>query len=275
MPLHVVVHETTQAFLDRATPWLLQAEAEHALILGIAGRGDPDRPALFITVEGDGVVGAAIRTPPYKLLLTRIPAEALPLVADAAEAFGDLPAVLGPPETATAFGRVWAERHGLVARPGMRQRVFELTRLVPPERTPPGRARPAQSSDLDTIAAWHANFEAEVQTTTPSDSRGWAEHHIGAGSVWLWEQGGPVSMAAVIAQSPTGARVGAVYTPAPLRGQGYATAVVADVTRRALESGRRFCSLYTDLANPTSNAIYQRLGYRPVVDALDVEFGPS
>ena len=82
-------------------------------------------------------------------------------------------------------------------------------------------------------------------------------------------------MAAVIARSPTGARIGAVYTPASLRGRGYAAGVVAEVSRRALAGGRRFCSLYTDLANPTSNALYQRLGYTPVVDALDVEFGPA
>ena len=82
-------------------------------------------------------------------------------------------------------------------------------------------------------------------------------------------------MAAVIARSPTGARVGAVYTPPSLRGRGYAAGVVAEVSRRALAGGHRFCSLYTDLANPTSNALYQRLGYIPVVDALDVEFGPA
>lgn len=276
----VVVHADVRGFLDRAAPWLLRREAEHSLVLGIAGRlaaGEiPDRPALLLaTVEGPDVVGVALRTPPYKLILTRMPAGALPAVAEAAEAFGPLPAVLGPPDVAEAFGAVWAGRHGVKARAGMRQRVFELTRLVPPERTPPGTARPARPGDLDRVADWVAAFEADVGTTTPSDPRAWAERHVGAGDVWLWDHDGPASMAAVIARSPTGARVGAVYTPAPLRGRGYATAVVAEVTRRALDRGSRFCSLYTDLANPTSNAIYRRLGYVPVVDALDVEFAPA
>ena len=277
-PPRVVVHATARAFRERAEPWLLRAEAEHALVLGIAARlCDGDHPAPFLaTVEtAGGVAGVALRTPPHKLLLTQMPAAAAPPLADAvAERFARLPAVLGPPEAAWAFGREWAGRHGLEARAGMRQRVFELRRLVPPSRPVPGQARPARVPDLDTVADWLAAFEAEAGVTTPSDARAWAERHVGAGDVWLWDDGGPVAMSAVIARSPTGARVGAVYTPAPLRGRGYATAVVAALSRRLLDGGCAFCSLYTDLSNPTSNGIYRRLGYTPVIDALDVEFVP-
>ncbi|MDT0630420.1 GNAT family N-acetyltransferase [Rubrivirga sp. S365] len=276
-PPRVVVHGAPRAFLDRARPWLLRAEAEYSLMLGIAaGLAASDRPApaLLATVEDEsGVVGAALRTPPHKLVLTRMPPAALPLVADAAEPFGDLPAVLGPPDLAEAFGRVWAGRHGVHARPGMRQRVFELTRLVPPNRPAAGRARPAQPDDVGTVAAWLGAFDAETGAA-PSDARALAERWVAAGDVWLWDEGGAAAMAAVVARSPHGARVGAVYTPAPLRGRGYATGVVAALSRHLLGGGARFCSLYTDLANPTSNAIYRRLGYAPVADALDVEFGP-
>ena len=284
-PPRVVVHASARAFRDRAEPWLLRSEAEHSLALGIAG-ALPDEPApparsapFLATVEvggpaPDGVAGVALRTPPHKLVLTQMPAAAVPLLADAvAERFDRLPAVLGPPDVAEAFAAVWAGRHGIQARPGMRQRVFGLTRLVPPPRPAAGLARPAQAADLDTVATWLGAFQDEAGTIQ-SDARAHAERWVGAGDVLLWERGGPASMAAVVARSPNGARVGAVYTPPPLRGRGYGTAVVAALSRRLLDGGLRFCSLYTDLANPTSNAIYRRLGYAPVADALDVEFGP-
>ena len=275
-PPRVVLHPTGRAFLDRAGPWLLRSEAEHSLVLGVAGALDADaHPSPFLaTVEdGGGVVGAALRTPPHKLVLTRTPAGALPALADAVERFGPLPAALGPPDVAEAFGREWAGRHGVEARPGMRQRVFRATALVPSPRPADGGARPARGDDLGTVAGWLAAFQDEAGSGR-SDARAQAARLIGAGDVLLWDHAGPVSMAATVARSPTGARVGAVYTPPGLRGRGFATAVVAALTRRLLADGRRFCSLYTDLANPTSNAIYERLGYRPVADALDVEFAP-
>ena len=279
--LTIETYDAARPFLDRAGPWLLRAEAEHSLVLGLAARlaaapAPPDPAPLFATVERDGaVVGVALRTPPHKLVLSQMPPGAVPLVAETAERFERVPAVLGPPAVAQAFGREWARRRGVTPRLGMRQRVFELTRLAPPSRPAEGHARLASPDDLDTVTGWLDAFQGEVGTTTPSDPREWAERHVGAGHVLLWDHGEPVAMAAQVARSPTGARVGAVYTPPTGRGRGYASAVVAELSRRLLASGLRFCSLYTDLANPTSNGIYRRLGYVPVADVVDVDFGPA
>ena len=286
MPFAVRTYDSAAAFLDRAGPWLLQAEAEHSLVLGIAGRlagavpegvSEAAGPAYLATVEADGAVaGVALRTPPHKLIVTRMPPGAVPALAEAvAGRFERLPAVLGPPGVAEAFGVEWARRHAVTPTVGMRQRVFELTRLVPPGRSASGGARPAAAGDLDRVARWIAAFEAEAGVSTPSDPRAWAERHVTSGRVLLWADGdAPVSMAAEIARSPNGARVGAVYTPPAHRGRGYGSAVVAALSARLLAGGARFCALYTDLANPTSNAIYRRLGYVPVADAVDVEFTP-
>ena len=277
MALHLDTHATARRFLDRAGPWLLRSEAEHSLVLGIAGRladaaGPPAAPVFLATVEdGGAVAGVAMRTPPHKLLLSRMPLGAVPLVVEAAAEFGDLPAVLGPAPVAEAFAEAWAAGHAVEPRPGMRQRVFRLTRLTPPAHPPAGYARPADADDTDTVAEWMDRFQREAGATE-SVAREWAERHVHAGDVLLWDHDGPVSMAAAVARSPTGARVGAVYTPPPLRGRGYASAVVAALSGRLLRSGRRFCSLYTDLANPTSNGIYRRLGYAPVADVADVVF---
>ena len=86
------------------------------------------------------------------------------------------------------------------------------------------------------------------------------------GAWLLWDDGGPVSLAAYGNPTPTGTRVGPVYTPPEHRGRGYATSLVADLTAERLAAGLGFCFLFTDLANPTSNAIYARIGYEPVAD---------
>ena len=100
-----------------------------------------------------------------------------------------------------------------------------------------------------------------------------------AAGILLWEDAGePVSLAGWGGRTPNGIRVGPVYTPPHLRGRGYATALTAELSQRLLdgrlfEGGRRFCFLYTDLANPTSNAIYERIGYRRVAESAEIAFG--
>jgi predicted GNAT family acetyltransferase len=89
------------------------------------------------------------------------------------------------------------------------------------------------------------------------------------GGILLWEAGGlPVSIAGVTRHVAGMLRVAPVYTPPELRGRGYASAVTAAASLRAREAGAEEVVLYTDLANPTSNSIYQRIGYRPVEDRV-------
>ncbi len=278
MPARLQIHGSARRFLDAAQPWLLQSEAEHSLFLGVAGRLAEDLdapPAYFATLhDGGQVVGVAMRTPPLKLLLSRMPLDAVGLVAESAERFDALPAVLAPEAVGQAFAEEWAVRRGVVLRRAMRERVFELTRLVPPARPALGQARVAQAEDAGQVRKWIEAFHRDVGMAE-SDLDGWTERHVSAGQVLLWEDGEAVAMAAQVRQSPAGATVGAVYTPPARRGRGYASAVVAELSRRLLADGRQFCSLYTDLSNPTSNAIYQRLGYRPVADVVDIAFDPA
>jgi predicted GNAT family acetyltransferase len=96
------------------------------------------------------------------------------------------------------------------------------------------------------------------------------------GGYWLWvDDGGPVSMTGVSPAPPEGSRIGPVFTPSRDRGRGYATSLVAYVSAHELERGRRACFLHTDLTNPTSNAIYTRIGYRWVCEATDLVFEPE
>jgi uncharacterized protein len=170
-----------------------------------------------------------------------------------------------------AFARAWARRTGVRHQPGMRQRIYRLDTVVPPERTPPGRLRRAEARDRELAVAWMEAFHDDTRTerTNPQGSvRRWSD----AGDLFLWDDGEPRCMTAIVRRTPNGAAVAGVYTPPALRGRGFASACVAAVSQGALDAGARFCFLYTDLSNPTSNAIYTRIGYRPVGDALDVLF---
>ena len=96
------------------------------------------------------------------------------------------------------------------------------------------------------------------------------------GDFAVWEDGGfPVSLAGWGGPTPNGIRIGPVYTPPERRGRGYAGALTAGVTRTLLDAGRRFCFLFTDLSNPTSNALYARIGYEPVADVDMWRFGDA
>jgi predicted GNAT family acetyltransferase len=262
-----------RSFLARAGSWLLEREAENTLPLGIArrlaeGQRPYEPPLYFAVVEGPGgVEGCALRTPPWPLLVTELPpASLVPLAEDVARVYEELPAVSGPDETAAALARAWAGPRGLGVTAGMRQRLFQLDRLVPPARPAPGRLRFAAAGDRERLASWLVAFGREANIRVP-DGEAAADDLISRRAAVVWEEEGePRSLAAISGETPHTARIGYVYTPPEERGRGYATACVAALSRRLLEGGCESVVLFTDLSNPTSNAIYQRLGYRPIGD---------
>ena len=264
-------HPTATSFLERAEAWLLRNEAEYNLLLGLAyrlQRSDAgfDPPIYLATVEqGDDLVGCAFRTPPQKLGLTRMPLGALPgVAADLAEVYDTIPGVLAAEPESSAFAEEWSALRGVTVRPGQRNRIHRLERVVPPSPMPSGRMRQATMEDAALVARWFSEFESEAHAQPGGQ---WtAERRIVEGTVFLWDDEGPRSMGGIAAETPHGARIGFVYTPPAHRGRGYAAANTAAVSERMLRAGKRFCFLYTDLANPTSNAIYARIGYEPVCD---------
>ena len=279
MNLDAVRHEGAGAFLRRAEQWLLRAEDRNNLILSLAyararrSAFEPD--AFFGTVEDGGqVIGCALRTPPHKLLVTDMPDDAaLVLVPAVASVYDTIGAVLGSPRVAQTIADAWVGLRGGRSRPGMRQGVYRVDE-VQRARPTAGSPREARPSDADVVADWGRRFArdtGEHGLVRPEVSARW----IGEGKLFLWEEGGrPVSMTAARGRTPRGVRVGYVYTPPEFRGHGYASALVAHVSQRMLDDGVRFCILFTDLSNPTSNAIYQALGYRPICELRDIEIFP-
>jgi predicted GNAT family acetyltransferase len=271
-------------FVDAAGAFLVAREAEHNLLLGICSnlRDTPEAfsepPYLATVSDGERVVAVALQTPPFRLVLSEVddPA-AIGSLAD--DVHGrDLPGVLGPVEHVRGFVDRFAARGGPPARLAMSERIFRLTSVRPPAAVP-GRSRQATPADRELVAAWTEAFmreafgEVDVAEVAAMTDRWLA----GRGRViHLWEDGDVVSLAGVGSPTPNGIRIGPVYTPPEARRRGYATALVAAVSQAELDGGRRFCFLFTDLSNPTSNHIYQAIGYEPVrdVDAYDFERPP-
>jgi uncharacterized protein len=266
-------------FLETAGPLLLADEARHNLILGLAGtlRDHPEvyrEFRLWTVRDGDEVVGAALRTPPFNLVLAR-PRDEAALEALAAAIDDELPGVVGSVSEVDQFAQAWAKRSGTLARTHIAQGLFALEQ-VEPVANASGSMRDATEDDRPLLVEWYLAFVSEALGDEPDESRlaEMIDHRLaadGAGLV-LWEDGETVSLAGFGGRTPNGIRIGPVYTPPELRGRGYATALVAELSQRLLDSGRLFCFLYTDLANPTSNRIYERIGYRRVCDSAEIRF---
>jgi ribosomal protein S18 acetylase RimI-like enzyme len=277
-----VHHVSARHFLETAEGWLLRNEAEHNLLLGLAhARAQdvpPDEPpAFFATIqEGDRVRGCLFRTPPYKLGLTRMPEVALPLaVQGVATVYDTLPGVIGPPETIRAFADVWAGRMEVEVIPGMEMGIHALEEVTPPAHPAPGRMRLAAEDDEPLLAEWGRRFVEDTGVALP-DPEGRTRALLQERALHTWDDGGRVvSMAAALAPTPRGIRIGYVYTPPEHRRRGYASTLVARLSQLLLDGGRSFCFLYTDLSNPTSNRIYHEIGYRRVAEAGELNFVES
>jgi len=283
--VHVERHADADSFLARAGTFLLEREAEHNLILGLAGRlrGDSRlygaEPYLAVALDGDRVVAAALRTPPHNFVLSEVDdVGALePLAEDVGAVFESLPGALGPSAAIARFAAIWVARTGATGHIAIRERSYRAEEAHLPEGVA-GEMRPYREGDRELVLAWMDAFVAEaLPSAPPEDSAAWLERRLAEpeGGVTIWEDGGPVSVGSFGGLTPNGIRVGPIYTPPELRRRGYATALTAEITRMLLDRGRRFCFLFTDLANPTSNSIYQRIGYRPVTDVDQWEFAAA
>lgn len=230
----------------------------------------PHSPYLATVEDEQGTALAAVMTPPQKVVLySDRPAceEALEKLAQGLlNHLQDVPGVLGPSHIAEPFAAAWAKISGKRYTAGMRQRIYELKQVNHP-RYSPGRLRAATEAESERIARWVFKFQKKaLESGTIEEAREIAKRKVNAQDIYVWEDRQPVSMAARARPTPHGITVNLVYTPPDLRGRGYATSCVAALSQRLLDSGRQFCALFTDLSNPTSNSIYQKIGYTPVCD---------
>jgi GNAT superfamily N-acetyltransferase len=263
-----------EAFLDAAGPLLRASPLVNQIPLGIAVAlaADPlrygDQPPRLYTVHvGDTCVGAVVQTPPWLPGLSAMSPEVAAFAgARFAADHPDVNGVSGPDAAADAF--LAAALAALPARPPVHTEGMGLFALhtVAEVRRPAGHRRPAIPADGPLLQGWLEAFRDEAIPADPPIQPGAGASAAGRGTGHFWVDAAGVTVAyATFGRDLEGyVSVGPVYTPPAQRGRGYATALVAEMSALALASGRVGCTLFTDLANPTSNGIYETIGYRRI-----------
>jgi GNAT superfamily N-acetyltransferase len=243
---------------------------------GPSAYGD-DPPVYGWHESADGLLdGAFLQTPPFPLLVATLPAgSAADLIRQLASAVR-LPAAVNLPSTDEAdFAAAWATAADGSVTTIQRSRLYRLDRLVPPEPVPAGAARVAGSGDRELLIEWLVAFGQETGTFAESAASA-VDDRLSHAGLTFWEAGGlPVAMAGSTREVAGVVRVAPVYTVPAHRQRGYGGAVTAVVSQAALDAGASAVVLFTDLTNPTSNALYQRLGYRPIADRVVLRLAPD
>ena len=270
--------EDVDDFLARAGDFLRSRPGLHVMQLTWAervrargaeafGAGVP----VFGVLEEAGEARATFyRLPPRGFGLSPLtPGQADSLATRLAALGHSVPSVSADHGTATAFAEAWQRHTGATPRlRDTRLRLYRLGTLTPPDPLPAGHGRVLGGQDLEQAMFWCAEFARAVGEDVTIDAGTWAGTRFADKDYTLWEtpDGTPVSVAGLNPMIGGQIQVDVVYTPSHLRGRGYAGAVTAEVSRAALAAGARDVVLFADLSNPTSNALYQRLGYAGLAD---------
>jgi hypothetical protein len=244
-------------FAARVTPFLMSNEPLHNFFLGQLARLPTIADVVMCAAadESGRIVGVATQTPPWQMGISPMPAAAAAAIAQ----------MQGDTAAADAFAARWASLHREVKlRIDTEGGIYRLDRVIPPARPAPGMLRLATLDDLDLLVRWHDGFILDCRLNRHDDDLALLRAAIEEQRRFLWCDREPASMCGIAGPTPNGIRIQAVYTPPEQRGRGYASTCVAAVSQRMLDGGKTVCFLYTDMANPTSNKIYQEIGYRHV-----------
>lgn len=283
--LYTDVHE----FFKDTYDVLMRHETQNMILLGNIIMGhkgidktdwrDPEKWLMATISDDKGIQLTALMTPPHNITLyatdNLINPEAINCLIDGL-INREIPGVTTEKNLAEHFAKAYTLRKGLTIKTTMSQRIYELT-AVNPDIPKIGHIRLLNEKDIHFFPYWAEAFYAggsygKTEMTIPQH----AEHYlyrIASNKLYILEdQGIPVSMAGFTRELQTAIGVAFVYTPPYLRRKGYATSIVAQISQLALDQGFTRCVLYTDLANPTSNSIYQKIGYTPICDSLQLAF---
>jgi ribosomal protein S18 acetylase RimI-like enzyme len=254
-------------FAARVVPALAEREVENNLMIGLALRvaKDPQATpgAVLCTVEAHGeLVGAALRTPPQLVVVTRLPAGAAHAVAEFFRTLGDVPdGAVGPENHGRDLASAFAALSGGRLEHASDEIIYELVALHEPV-APPGFARRATSADAPLVTRFMSEFFREVVLPHPPNPAELTGRLLARNSAWLWEDERPRAIACWARHMTTGTAIAPVYTSPDSRARGYGSAVTAALCRALFAEGRAFVCLHAERANPTSNHVYRKLGFR-------------
>ena len=265
------------AFNKVVKPFLMKHPVKNNLIIGILENISKDAntysgipPILAVVSHNNEIVLVSSRTPPWNSILSYTEnLDAVDFFAiELSKKDPETPGILGPKLAIQRFLKRWMELKKVKVELGMNERIYKLSE-VNPDMLGNHEFISANRKHKSIVKKWGYEFVTEAMPETPLDqierSLKRAMTHLKEGKIFLLlEEGKPVSMARSIPTAFCG-RLNYVYTPPELRRKGFATECVAKLSQKLLEE-HDYCVLFTDLANPTSNSIYQKIGYRPVMD---------
>jgi len=274
--MHVLVTREPADFAEHVGDFLASRPIEHnvlATVVDTLAATDGTDGAVFAWVAAGGeVVGAALRTPPRGALVSCMSADvAAALVPSLLAEDPGLPGANGPQPAVSWVAEAWRQCTGGIVEPVMSQGVYWLARVTEPPTRPAGLSRAATHADRDLLIRWARAFARDLGVPA-TDPEAVVDRRLRDGRLFVWADDDPVAMVGTSPPLAGVVRLGPVYTPPEARRRGYATALVANVSARILTAGASRCMLYTDLANPTSNKIYQAIGYRRASDAQEYSF---
>lgn len=274
-----VLYDDAETFGHRVEDFLATREIENNLILGVWGGllGRAEIGAVMLAVEdGDRVRLAAVMTRPYRLIVSKGDPKAIPALIDGIGCRGiKLPGVVGLIKMSEAFAREWrATTRQKIAR-ATEMTLYTLEKVIMPAPVA-GEFRQAEEGDFDRVAEWVGDFGEELSLPERTRRKEIAEEKMKRRAVYFWDvDDTPVSMASFAETTANGVRVNLVYTPPQERRKGYASACVAHLSRHLLDSGEKWCAIFADVSNPTSNSIYRRMGYEEAATYREYDFAPA
>lgn len=283
--LYADIHE----FYNDTYDLLMRHEAQNVIPLGniIMGHEGKDKtdwrdPAKWImaTVSDDtGIRLTALMTPPFNLTLYAtdniIDNDAIDCLIDGFKDF-EIPGITTEKQLAEKFAKAYTSRMGLNYETTMSQRIYEL-KSVNSGIKHFGKIRLLDERDMHFFPFWmEASYASstygQTEMSIPQNIDDY-RYRLSTKKLYVLELDGiPVSMAGYSREMETVIGISYVYTPPYFRGKGYATSCVAQLSQMALNQGYKSCVLYTDLQNPTSNRIYQKIGYQPICDSVMLKF---
>ncbi|AGB23561.1 putative acyltransferase [Mycobacterium sp. JS623] len=272
----VRLHDSVDEFREIAEPLYRRDPITNTIELTLLSAGAFPADSLLLTVWDDGTpVGAALQTPPYPLACNAIPVDTMDAVAaELVAGRPELTSVRGDRSSATAFADAWQAITGREASISTEERLYRLGTLRAPAGVA-GAPRDANDDDRGLLIDWVQGFFEDAFGSARHDgSQEFVDNANQVGHRFvLWDVDGlPVSVAMLRVPAAGVSRIGPVFTPRELRGHGYGSVVTAAAVRLAHRSGTPDVVLFADLANPTSNAIYQRIGFQPVADSVRIDF---
>jgi predicted GNAT family acetyltransferase len=270
-------HSDAQAFLQRAEPWLLTREIEHAVVLQSARQASAndthyERPIYWATFEEQGrVIGCAYRTPPFKVGITALPDDAIaPLVADLAATYpGPIGGFSGPDPAVTALANAWVEKRGGSWSVNTSGRLLSLPRAAASHEAAAGVLRLAGAADAALAQSWGS--AASLDSGVAALDGQLCVQLLRAKLLYLWADEQPRCMIGLLRETRDSAAVGIVYTPAAFRGQGFATAALVALSRLLDERGVANRYLWIDPKSDGALALADKLGCGFVYDSIDID----